>query len=101
RSPSFKAAISSFIVSNTSNFAAMAANCVAIGSGGLLFSLFRATDGFPADNLIGEGGFSSVYKGILNSDDDRRVAIKVLHLQNRGAHKSFLAECEAWRNIRQ
>ncbi|GJX59170.1 kinase-like domain-containing protein [Tanacetum coccineum] len=24
----------------------------------------------------------------------------VLHLQNRGAHKSFLAECEAWRNIR-
>nr|GEZ57026.1 hypothetical protein [Tanacetum cinerariifolium] len=38
--PSFKAAISSFIVSNTSNFAAMAANWVAIGSGGLLFSLF-------------------------------------------------------------
>ncbi|GJX04908.1 kinase-like domain-containing protein [Tanacetum coccineum] len=38
--------------------------------------------------------------GILDSDDDRFVAIKVLHLQNRGAHKSFLAECEAWRNIR-
>ncbi|GKB54832.1 kinase-like domain-containing protein [Tanacetum coccineum] len=41
-----------------------------------------------------------VYKGILHSDDDRLVAIKVLHLQNRGAHKSFLAECEAWLNIR-
>ncbi|GKB38636.1 kinase-like domain-containing protein [Tanacetum coccineum] len=52
-------------------------------------------------NLIGEGGFSSVYKGILNcdDDDDRFVAVKVLHLQNQGAHKSFLAECEVWRNI--
>nr|GEZ31759.1 protein kinase-like domain-containing protein [Tanacetum cinerariifolium] len=62
--------------------------------------LLNATDGFSADNLIGEGGFSSVYKGILNSDDDRCVAIKVLYLQNRGAHKGFQAECEAWRNIR-
>ncbi|GKA08803.1 kinase-like domain-containing protein [Tanacetum coccineum] len=62
--------------------------------------LLKATDGFSTANLIGEGGFSSVYKGILDCDDDRCVAIKVLHLQNRGAHKSFLAECEAWRNIR-
>ncbi|PWA42089.1 leucine-rich repeat protein [Artemisia annua] len=62
--------------------------------------LLKATDGFSTENLIGEGGFSSVYKGILDSHDDRFVAIKVLHLQNRGAHKSFLAECEAWRSIR-
>ncbi|GJS09470.1 leucine-rich repeat protein [Tanacetum coccineum] len=62
--------------------------------------LLKATDGFSTENLIGEGGFSSVYKGILHSDDDRLVAVKVLHLQNRGALKSFLAECEAWRNIR-
>ncbi|GJW40850.1 kinase-like domain-containing protein [Tanacetum coccineum] len=62
--------------------------------------LLKATDGFSTANLIGEGGFSSVYKGILDSDDDRFVAVKVLHLQNRGALKSFLAECEAWRNIR-
>ncbi|PWA52676.1 leucine-rich repeat protein [Artemisia annua] len=62
--------------------------------------LLKATDGFSVANLIGEGGFSSVYKGILNSDDGKSVAIKVLHLQKRGAHKSFLAECEAWRNIR-
>ncbi|GJY86518.1 kinase-like domain-containing protein [Tanacetum coccineum] len=62
--------------------------------------LLKATDGFSAENLIGEGGFSSVYKGIIDSDDDKFVAVKVLHLQNRGAHKSFLAECEAWRNIR-
>nr|GEY46539.1 protein kinase-like domain-containing protein [Tanacetum cinerariifolium] len=62
--------------------------------------LLKATDGFSTANLIGEGGFSSVYKGILDSDDDKIVAVKVLHLQNRGAHKSFRAECEAWRNIR-
>ncbi|GJU72209.1 kinase-like domain-containing protein [Tanacetum coccineum] len=62
--------------------------------------LLKATDGFTTENLIGEGGFSSVYKGILDSDDDRFVAVKVLHLQNRGALKSFLAECEAWPNIR-
>ncbi|GKC14302.1 kinase-like domain-containing protein, partial [Tanacetum coccineum] len=45
-------------------------------------------------------GNERVYKGILHSDDDRFVAIKVLHLQSRGVHRSFLAECEAWRNIR-
>ncbi|GKA31373.1 leucine-rich repeat protein [Tanacetum coccineum] len=61
--------------------------------------LLKATDGFSTANLIGEGGFISVYKGVLDSDDDRLVAVKVLHLQNRGALKSFLAECEAWRNI--
>ncbi|GJY86899.1 leucine-rich repeat protein, partial [Tanacetum coccineum] len=62
--------------------------------------LLKATDGFSTEKLIGEGGFSCVYKGILDSHDDRFAAIKVLHLQNRGAHKSFLAECEAWQNIR-
>ncbi|GJR51853.1 leucine-rich repeat protein [Tanacetum coccineum] len=62
--------------------------------------LLKATDGFSTTYLIGEGRFSSVYKGILDYDDDKFVAIKVLHLQNRGAHKSFRAECDAWRNIR-
>ncbi|GJZ09456.1 leucine-rich repeat protein [Tanacetum coccineum] len=62
--------------------------------------LLKATDGFSTANLIGEGGFSSVYKGIFDSDDDKFVAVKVLHLQNREAHRCFVAECEAWRNIR-
>ncbi|GJX22787.1 leucine-rich repeat protein [Tanacetum coccineum] len=62
--------------------------------------LLKAIDGFSTENLIGQGGFSSVYRGILNSNDGKFVAVKVLHLQNRGAHKSFLAECEAWRDIR-
>ncbi|KAL4576195.1 hypothetical protein LXL04_012284 [Taraxacum kok-saghyz] len=61
--------------------------------------LLKATNGFSDANLIGKGGFSSIYKGTLH-DDDSHVAVKVLHLQNQGAHKSFLAECEAWRSIR-
>ncbi|XP_023741671.1 receptor kinase-like protein Xa21 [Lactuca sativa] len=61
--------------------------------------LFKATNGFSEENLIGKGGFSSVYKGILKHDDGY-VAVKVMHLQNRGAHKSFVTECEAWQSIR-
>ncbi|KAJ0564173.1 putative protein kinase RLK-Pelle-LRR-XII-1 family [Helianthus annuus] len=62
--------------------------------------LLKATNGFSETNLIGNGGFSSVYKGVLNEDDDTFVAVKVLRLQNRGAERSFMRECEAWRNIR-
>ncbi|KAF5807265.1 putative protein kinase RLK-Pelle-LRR-XII-1 family [Helianthus annuus] len=62
--------------------------------------LLKATNGFSEANLIGNGGFSSVYKGVLDENDDRFVAVKVLHLQNRGAQKSFIRECEAWRSIR-
>ncbi|MED6216232.1 hypothetical protein PIB30_005494 [Stylosanthes scabra] len=59
--------------------------------------LHHATDGFSNRNLIGVGSFGSVYKGILESD---LVAIKVLNLERKGAHKSFVAECNALRNIR-
>ncbi|KAL4591576.1 hypothetical protein LXL04_004545 [Taraxacum kok-saghyz] len=63
--------------------------------------LLKATNGFSEANLIGEGAFSSVYKGLLDHHDARLdVAVKVIRLQNRGAHKSFLVECEAWRGIR-
>ncbi|XP_076960531.1 receptor kinase-like protein Xa21 [Bidens hawaiensis] len=61
--------------------------------------LARAANGFSEANLIGRGGFSSVYKGILDNDDGF-VAIKVLHLHIQGAYRSFDAECEAWRSIR-
>ncbi|XP_076931745.1 uncharacterized protein LOC143596999 [Bidens hawaiensis] len=60
--------------------------------------LLKATNGFSESNLIGSGGFSSVYKGSL--EDDKLVAVKVLHLQNRGAQRSFMWECEAWSNLR-
>lgn len=62
--------------------------------------LFKATDGFSSANLIGEGSFGAVYRGILDSDQEKSVAIKVFNLQERGANKSFLAECEALKNIR-
>ncbi|XP_077237117.1 uncharacterized protein LOC143878762 [Tasmannia lanceolata] len=61
--------------------------------------LFKATDGFSSTNLIGTGSFGSVYKGILD-DKETAIAVKVLNLQQRGALKSFMAECKALRNIR-
>lgn len=64
-------------------------------------NLFKAIDGFSLENLIGAGSFGSVYKGILNHDDhEKLVAFKVLDLQHRGASKSFMAECQALRSIR-
>ncbi|XP_071709554.1 uncharacterized protein [Rutidosis leptorrhynchoides] len=61
--------------------------------------LLKATNGFSEANLIRKGGFSSVYKGTLD-EDDKVVAVKALHLQNRGADRSFTSECEVWRSIR-
>ncbi|XP_024169159.1 putative receptor-like protein kinase At3g47110 isoform X2 [Rosa chinensis] len=61
-------------------------------------NLLKATDGFSSANLIGVGGFGSVFKGVL--DDDRVVAVKVLNMSHWGASRSFIAECEALRNIR-
>ncbi|KAB1220821.1 hypothetical protein CJ030_MR3G003321 [Morella rubra] len=62
-------------------------------------SLLEATSGFSSANLIGAGSFGSVYKGILHPSE-RVVAIKVLNLHRQGASRSFMAECEALRNIR-
>ncbi|XVF23893.1 hypothetical protein REPUB_Repub13aG0078900 [Reevesia pubescens] len=60
--------------------------------------ILRATDGFSLQNLVGSGSFGSVYKGIL--EESGIVAIKVFNLLSRGASRSFLAECEALKNIR-
>ena len=62
-------------------------------------SLLKATDGFSLTNLLGVGGFGSVYKGILDNDE-KLVAVKVLDLQNPRASKSFKAECEVLRYVR-
>ncbi|XP_057448807.1 probable LRR receptor-like serine/threonine-protein kinase At3g47570 [Lotus japonicus] len=61
--------------------------------------LHHGTGGFSARNLIGSGSFGSVYIGNIVSED-KDVAVKVLNLQKKGAHKSFIAECNALKNIR-
>ncbi|PIA40800.1 hypothetical protein AQUCO_02400103v1 [Aquilegia coerulea] len=61
--------------------------------------LFRATNGFSVDYLIGVGSYGSVFKGILH-DMNQTVAVKVLNLQREGASKSFLTECNALRHLR-
>ncbi|CAA2970736.1 receptor kinase At3g47110 [Olea europaea subsp. europaea] len=61
--------------------------------------LLNATDGFSQENMIGSGSSGTVYKGILRPSEIA-IAVKVLNLQQRGALKSFLAECKALRNIR-
>ncbi|KAH6770358.1 hypothetical protein C2S52_015161 [Perilla frutescens var. hirtella] len=61
--------------------------------------LLKATDGFSETNVLGFGRFGSVYKGILD-DGETLVAVKVLNLLVRGASKSFVAECNALRDMR-
>ncbi|XP_031395213.1 probable LRR receptor-like serine/threonine-protein kinase At3g47570 isoform X2 [Punica granatum] len=61
--------------------------------------LSRATNGFSPTNMIGEGSFGAVYKGVLPSNG-QNVAVKVLKLEEQGAGRSFMAECAALRNIR-
>jgi hypothetical protein len=61
--------------------------------------LYQATDGFSSRNMIGLGGFGSVYKGNL-MPEDKTIAVKVLDLDKKGAHKSFIAKCNALKNIR-
>jgi len=61
--------------------------------------LLKATEGFSSSNLLGAGTFGSVFKGVLEHNQ-MIVAVKVLNLQRPGASKSFVAECEALRNMR-
>nr|XP_010917821.2 receptor kinase-like protein Xa21 [Elaeis guineensis] len=61
--------------------------------------LYRATDGFSVANLIGEGSFGFVYRGVLNFEP-KEVAVKVLHHHQRGALRIFQAECKILRSIR-
>ncbi|CAM0878642.1 unnamed protein product [Alopecurus aequalis] len=61
--------------------------------------LSRATEGFSTTNLVGRGRYSSVYQGKL-VEHESQIVVKVFNLETRGAQKSFIAECNALRNLR-
>ncbi|KAJ9147406.1 hypothetical protein P3X46_029571 [Hevea brasiliensis] len=54
--------------------------------------LAQATNGFSTQNLLGEGGFGCVYKGILV--DGREVAVKQLKVGGSQGEREFKAEVE-------
>ncbi|KAG8365552.1 hypothetical protein BUALT_Bualt18G0116900 [Buddleja alternifolia] len=62
------------------------------------YELLQATEQFSESNLLGTGGFGSVYKGIMR--DGKVLAVKVFSLQLQGVFKSFDVECEVLRNLR-
>ncbi|KAJ4725608.1 putative Receptor-kinase [Melia azedarach] len=61
--------------------------------------LRKATNEFSSANMIGQGSHGSVYKGSLG-ENGTLIAVKVINLKQKGASKSFMAECEAIRSIR-
>ncbi|KAM0915215.1 hypothetical protein ACQ4PT_010987 [Festuca glaucescens] len=61
--------------------------------------MVKATNWFSSVNKISSSRTGSVYIGRFEFDTDL-VAIKVFHLEENGAHSSFLTECEVLRNTR-
>ncbi|CAJ2656927.1 unnamed protein product [Trifolium pratense] len=62
------------------------------------YELVQATNGFNESNLLGNGGFGSVYQGKL--PDGEMIAVKVIDLQSEAKSRSFDAECNAMKELR-
>ena len=54
--------------------------------------LSRATENFKPENIVGQGGFGTVYQGKL--DDGTYVAVKVLTRGDQQGGREFVAEVE-------
>ncbi|XP_073061085.1 uncharacterized protein [Primulina eburnea] len=60
--------------------------------------ILRATRNFDQENLIGSGGYGSVYKGFF--PNEKTYAIKVFNQDMQCALESFDTECQVMRRIR-
>ncbi|XP_074331230.1 proline-rich receptor-like protein kinase PERK15 [Apium graveolens] len=65
---------------------------VAEGGNFTMLELAVATGNFSAENLLGEGGFGYVYKGVLPTQ--RKIAVKRLKMGSRQGEREFQAELE-------
>ncbi|KAJ9541167.1 hypothetical protein OSB04_027673 [Centaurea solstitialis] len=54
--------------------------------------LESATDGFTESNVVGKGGFGTVYRGVLR--DGTLSAIKMLHKEGKQAERAFRSEVD-------
>ncbi|KAK4731334.1 hypothetical protein R3W88_024322 [Solanum pinnatisectum] len=61
------------------------------------YKIEQAIEGFNETNLLGNGSFCKVYKGILK--DGTLFAAKVFNVQLESALRSFDIECEILRNL--
>ncbi|CAL5359738.1 unnamed protein product [Camellia sinensis] len=67
---------------------------IAAANGPQLFSykkLSKATRNFSKDNLLGTGGFGSVYKGVM-SKPPTTIAVKKINATSKQGEKEYLAE---------
>ncbi|KAL5707516.1 non-specific serine/threonine protein kinase [Ranunculus cassubicifolius] len=77
-------------------------NVEVVIEGGLQIFTFKqlhsATGGFGKSNVIGHGGFGSVYKGVLS--DGRKVAVKLMDRAGKQGDEEFKMEVELLSRLR-